>query len=69
VYTLASDGLGEVWNQPARALQDYTMAADKREGGSRGHFGMAEERLIPKSTRAVSFMRLAAPIETRMMTG
>jgi hypothetical protein len=41
VYALASDGLGEVWNWPAGALEDHTMAADKGKGSSRGHFGMS----------------------------
>jgi hypothetical protein len=41
VYSPANDGLGQVWNRPARALKHNTMAADKGEGSSRSHFGMS----------------------------
>ena len=41
VYSPTSDGLGQVWNRPARALKDNTIAADKGEGSSRSHVGMS----------------------------
>ncbi len=37
LYSLSSYGLGQVWNRPARALEDNAMALDKCEGSSRSH--------------------------------